>query len=247
MNPDDTRLRCLLVDDEPPAIAVLERFIGATDELVVAATASHAVKAFDVLSQQRIDVLFLDIQMPRLSGIDFLRSLKQPPRVIFTTASRDHALDGFDLDAVDYLMKPISFERFTQAVGKLLGRAEARLETNELTRWQQRFIFVRINREMVKINLDEIQYVESLKDYVRIVTPQKQYVVNQTLVALNERLVLGSFCRVHRSFIVALSAVTAYTRTTVVAGSHRLPIGRLYRDAVLNELAAYLPVSAEKC
>lgn len=175
------RLRCLIVDDEPLAISVLVRFVQATPELELAATAGHAIAAFELLHQQDIDVLFLDINLPRLSGLDFVRSLKNPPHVIFTTAHREFAADGFELDAVDYLVKPIAWERFARAVAKLPRPA---LPMSIPAPAAPTSLLVRLDRQLVKVQVDELLYAESRKDYVRLVLKERSLLVKLRLSAL---------------------------------------------------------------
>lgn len=232
-------LRCLVVDDEPLAISVLARFIAATPGLELAATARHAIEAFELLHQQAVDVLFLDINLPRLSGLDFVRALKNPPRVIFTTAHREFAADGFELDAVDYLVKPIAFERFARAVAKLPRSAPPAPAPAPAA---PTHLFVPFDRQLVKVPLDGLLYAESRKDYVRLVTQARTLVVKQRLAALAEQLPADRFCRIHRSFLVGLAHVGAHSRTAVSVGAVRLPLGRLYREDALRRLAA--PFSA---
>ncbi len=186
------KIRCLLVDDEPPALAVLQSHIAAVPMLEVVGQCHNAIAAFGALQQHSVDLMFLDVKMPQLTGTDFLRSLRNPPKVILTTAYPDYALDGYDLDIVDYLLKPISLDRFLRAIQKVY-----RLESSgpvatlaprqppaprETTHAEaDRFLYFRADRKMVKVMVDEILYVESLKDYVRIVTATKQLVAKQTI------------------------------------------------------------------
>jgi DNA-binding LytR/AlgR family response regulator len=232
------KLRCLIVDDEPPALDVLELYIESVVGLSVAARCENALQAFQVLQQQPIDLMFLDITMPKLIGTDFLRTLRNPPPVIITTAYREYALDGYELDVVDYLLKPIPFDRFLRAVGKVLKTADvpmtAPLLEKELHRHTEAgFLFFRADRKLVKVLTSDILYVESLKDYVRIITATgKPLVVKQTISALEAMLPADQFVRVHRSFIAAASHVTTYTPRHVEVAGQELPIGRLYQKDV---------------
>ncbi|GAB3712294.1 LytTR family DNA-binding domain-containing protein [Spirosoma flavus] len=237
-------LRCLLVDDEPPALAVIESHINSIDNLEIVGKCHNAIQAFSVLQATPVDLMFLDIKMPKLLGTDFVRSLRNPPKIIFTTAYRDYALDGFELDVVDYLLKPISFERFLRAISKVMRvdtlsvspnsvelpviSAENQVATSENT-----FLYFRVDRKMVKVFLHDIQYVESLKDYVKIVTSQgRPLVVKQSISSLEEMLPETSFLRIHRSFIVAVDKIAAYTPSYVDVAGQELPIGRLYHKEV---------------
>lgn len=232
------KLRCLIVDDEPPALDVLELYIESVEGLAVAARCENALQAFQVLQQQPIDLMFLDITMPKLIGTDFLRTLRNPPPVIITTAYREYALDGYELDVVDYLLKPVPFDRFLRAVGKVLkpvdGSTAPVLPEKETSRYSEAgFLFFRAERKLVKVLTSDILYVESLKDYVRIITTTgKPLVVKQTISALEAILPADQFVRVHRSFVVAAAHVTTYTPRHVEVAGQELPIGRLFQKEV---------------
>lgn len=240
------KLRCLLVDDEPPALDVLEFYIESVEGLTVAARCEDALQAFQVLQDQPIDLLFLDITMPKLLGTNFLRTLRNPPPVIITTAYREYALDGYELDVVDYLLKPIPFDRFLRAVGKVLKSSDgsslpAALPDKEPPQHPETgFLFFRADRKLVKVHTSDILYVESLKDYVRIITTtSKPLVVKQTISALEAMLPADHFVRVHRSFIAATNHVTTYTHRHVEVAGQELPIGRLYQKEVERILQVY--------
>ena len=232
------KLRCLLVDDEPPALDVLELYIESVEGLTVADRCENALQAFQVLQQQPIDLMFLDITMPKLIGTDFLRTLRNPPPVIITTAYREYALDGYELDVVDYLLKPIPFDRFLRAVGKVLkttdSQVTASLPEREPSRYSEAgFLFFRADRKLVKVLTSDIQYVESLKDYVRIVMKTgKTLIVKQTISALEAMLPADQFVRVHRSFIAAAAHISTYTPRHVEIAGQEVPIGRLYQREV---------------
>ncbi|AQG81091.1 LytR/AlgR family response regulator transcription factor [Spirosoma montaniterrae] len=241
-------LRCLLVDDEPPALEVIESYIEMIDGLEVVGKCSNAVQAFSRLQETSadsvpVDLIFLDIKMPKLLGTDFLRSLRQPPKVIFTTAYRDYALDGYELDIVDYLLKPISFERFLRAVSKVMKTETIASVSSPLPALptdktvsltpSNAFLYFRADRKMVKVFTHEIVYVESLKDYVKIVTTAgKPLIVKQSITSVEAMLPEDDFVRIHRSFIVALDKIRAYTPTHIDIEGLELPIGRLYQKDV---------------
>ncbi|MBO0935874.1 response regulator transcription factor [Fibrella sp. HMF5335] len=239
-------INCLLVDDEPPALDVIESYIDLIDGLTVVGTCTNAVQAFSRLQETPVDLMFLDIKMPKLLGTDFLRSLRQPPKVIFTTAYRDYALDGYELDVVDYLLKPISFERFLRAVSKVMKAEPLPLATNPTASLPgtladassaltpvNSFLYFRADRKMVKVFTHDICYVESLKDYVRIVTTTaRPLLVKQSISSLETMLPDSAFARIHRSFIVAIGKITAYTPTHVEVAGQELPIGRLYQKDI---------------
>lgn len=230
------QLRCLLVDDEPPALAVLDSYIDMVDGLQVVGRCHNAVQAFGVLQSTPVDLMFLDIKMPKLLGTDFLRSLRNPPKVIFTTAYSDYALEGYDLDVVDYLLKPIPFERFLRAVAKVMKPetlSAAPVPSEAAPVAKESFLYFRADRKMVKVFTRDILYIESLKDYVRIfMVNSKPLVVKQTISSVEEMLPDGEFVRIHRSFIVAVDKITAYTPTHLDVAGQELPIGRLHQKDV---------------
>ncbi|HVU95384.1 MAG TPA: LytTR family DNA-binding domain-containing protein [Puia sp.] len=229
---NERKIACLVVDDEPPALEVLKKYIAAVATLEVAATANNAIEALNILQTRPIDLIFLDIQMPQLLGTDLIRTLKTPPRVIFTTAHRKFAIEGYELDAVDYLLKPISFERFLKAVNKVLGAtqpATPTVTTPSPSTPTDSFIHLRADRKTIPVALDDILYVESLRDYIRVVTRNKTIVTKQSISSLEESLPREAFIRIHRSYIVALAKVESYTAELVEIGRQQLPISRLYR------------------
>jgi len=230
-------LKCVIVDDEPLAIEVIESHLEKFDDIEIVARCPNAIKAFEVLQRNKVDLLFLDIQMPKLTGIDFLKSLKNPPRVILTTAYRDYALDGYDLDVVDYLLKPISFERFLKAIGKVYQRMdESKVTVSTSENEFESFIFLKADKKKVKILLKDIIYIESLKDYVRVKTPQKEIISYQKISTLEETLPSEKFMRIHRSFIVSLDKIEAFSSSNVELPGKAIPIGRIYKNQVLEIL-----------
>ena len=232
-------VKCLLVDDESPAIDLLKKHISALPDLEVAATCYSVMEAAEVLKHQSIDLIFLDIQMPVLTGLDFLKSVKHLPKVILTTAYREYALDGYDLDIVDYLLKPISFERFFKAVARYYERIVPQYQQMiaAAQTLKPSHIYVNINKKNHKIVFDDILYIESLKDYVRIHTTVRALVVKSNIGAIATQLPREQFLRVHRSFIVAIDKITAYTSLDVEIGTVEIPIGQTYKD-VLKRLAS---------
>jgi len=234
------KLKCLLVDDEPPALEVLESYVREVAHLELLGTCGNALEAFGVLQQQPVDLLFLDIKMPKMLGTDFLRSLRHPPQVIFTTAYREYAYEGFELDAVDYLLKPISLDRFLKAVAKASPTdAPAPPAVAELpTPNADAFLYFRIDRKMVKVVLRDILYVEGLKDYIKIHTAAgPPLVVKQTINGMEEKLSESNFLRIHRSFIVALDKIRTYNTRHIEVANQELPIGRLFRPRVEEALS----------
>jgi DNA-binding LytR/AlgR family response regulator len=218
---------CLAVDDEPPALDILKNYINSVSSLELAATCINAVDALNVLRHSRIDLMFLDIQMPQLLGTDLLRTLNSPPRVIFTTAYREFAIEGFELNAVDYLLKPISFERFLKAVNKVMD-----IKPQQQQEAHDAYIYFRSDRKMHKVAMEDIIFIESLKDYIKVVTKSKTIITKQSISSIEERLPKSSFIRIHRSFIVSLDKVQSYTPELISIGNEELPVSRMYRHEV---------------
>ena len=229
-------ISCIAVDDEPPALKLIEKYINAVPLLDLKGTCGNAVDALTLLQHNSIDLLFLDIQMPQILGTDFMRSLRNPPKVIFTTAFRKFAVEGFDLDAVDYLLKPISFERFLKAVNKIMKTdlvAEDRnvsVNTPEKEN-EKNFIYLRADRKNIKVNLDDLLFIESLKNYIKVVTKDKTIVTKYPISMLEENLP-SSFIRIHRSFIIAKNKIEAFSHDYIQVGKYELPVSRSYRHEV---------------
>ena len=222
--------KCLLVDDEPLAIEVLQSHIESVEQLEVVGTCNSAFKAMEFLKDNHVDLIFLDIHMPKLTGTAFVKTMQSPPKVIFTTAFKEYAADAFELNAVDYLLKPISLERFLRAVNKLpnisLGEAQDKQELSN----NSGFTYFRADRKMIKLFYDEILYIESVKDYIKIFRDgNNPILVKQTISATEDMLPKNLFLRIHRSFIVSIKKISAYTYYDVEIGKTEIPIGRLYR------------------
>ena len=227
------KTRCLLVDDEPPALEVLQAYIREVAHLELVGSCGNALDAFGVLQQLPVDLLFLDIKMPKLLGTDFLRSLRHPPQVIFTTAYREYAYEGFELEAVDYLLKPVSLERFLKAVAKAGHPAQLAAPEPAALPNPDAFLYFRLDRKMVKVTLRDILYIEGLKDYVKIHRLEgPPLVVKQTVNSMEEKLSESNFLRIHRSFIVALDKVRTFSARHMEVANEELPIGRLFRARV---------------
>jgi DNA-binding LytR/AlgR family response regulator len=237
------KISCLAVDDEPPALLLMEKYINAVPILHFAGQCSNAVDALTFLQQQPIDLIFLDIQMPYILGTDFIRTLANPPQVVFTTAFRKFAVEGFELDAVDYLLKPISFERFLKAVNKAMKLNLSLVQTfpqDMVSKHESEpsFLFLRADRKNLKIQLHEILFIESLKDYVKVVTKERTIVSKQSISTIEESLPGQSFLRIHRSFIVSLSKIESFTAGLIQIGKYELPVSRSYRHEVEKTLRA---------
>src|SRR5579863_3587454 len=209
------KIACLAVDDEPLALSILKKYIGSVESLELVGSCQNAIQALELLQQYKVDLIFLDIQMPQIMGTDFIRTLKKSPKVIFTTAYRKYAIQGFELDAVDYLLKPISFERFLKAVNKVL---HTNLDVPDTKHHQndtgsdpiQTFLYFRVDRKMVKVFIHDILYIEGFSDYVKIITDSKTLITKQLISALEETLPKDLFIRIHRSFIISVNKINSY-------------------------------------
>ena len=227
-------MNCLIVEDEPLAASVLEDFIHQTPSLKLVGKCPDAHFALEAMRLQSVDVLFLDIQLPGLKGLDFLRSLPQPPQTILTTAFDEFALAGYELGVVDYLLKPIDFDRFLKAVGKL-----RRLDFGQKP--SRPFRFFNVNKKMVRVWLDEITVVESLKEYAQIhLTDGRRLVTKISMNSLESLLDSSQFLRVHRSFLVSLAQISAFSASEITVSGKSIPIGRLYKEAVGERFSQFL-------
>jgi DNA-binding LytR/AlgR family response regulator len=226
----------LIIDDEPLAVRLVHSHCTQVPELEVVATCNSAIDAFRILRLQHIDLLFLDIKMPQLMGTDFIRSMTDPPKVIIITAYRKYALDGYDPDIIDYLLKPLSFVRFMKAVakaGRLLSAGAASWGASETNEGKEAFLYFRIDKEMVKVILNEILYIESRKEYAKLyLEGARSLLVKQSISSLEKLLSPHRFIRVHRSYMVTTEKVESYTATHIRIGENRIPIGRLYKNKV---------------
>lgn len=227
------KIKCLIVDDEPLAQRVVERYAGNLPFLEVTGKCDSAVEAIDFLHHHDIDLIFLDINMPKLSGIDFLRTQKNPPLVIITTAYAEYAIQGYELDVVDYLMKPFAFDRFYKAIQKaeemLRGRENMHQEHKDQDNQDERFIFIKSSKKTFKVNLDQILYIEALGDYVKIYTTDRMIVSYQSLKNIEALLPSRQFPRVHKSFIVALSRIDMIEGNQVKIRERMIPVGTNYK------------------
>ena len=232
-------IKCLLIDDESPAVELLEKYASMIEQLEVVGTSHSAIKAFDMLKDTPVDLMFLDIQMPVLNGIDFIKSLKNPPAIILTTAYREYALDGYELDIIDYLLKPIAFDRFLKAVDKFRERKNViatELNPSATITKEAEHIFFNVNRTHYKLFLRDILHLESLKDYVRIHTTKDSLVVKGNLGTVLSQLPSNQFVRTHRSFAVSLKHISSYSQSEVEINGIKIPIGSSYREVFLKNM-----------
>lgn len=239
--PDKTNIsvQCLIVDDEPLARDVIRRYIEQIPSLKIAGEFGNAIDATLFLQKNLVDVIFLDIKMPQLSGTDFVRTLRTVPKIIFTTAHKEYAHEGFELDVIDYLLKPIRFDRFLRAVNKAYPQRHHEMATSvtgasQDLKFASPFIYLKVDRKMVKIMLDDILYIESDKDYVKVFTTGSTIITRQTISSVEAMLSENKFFRIHRSYIVSLNKLTSFTAENVEIGNKELPIGKLYRNTFLK-------------
>ncbi|RKD91530.1 LytR/AlgR family response regulator transcription factor [Mangrovibacterium diazotrophicum] len=232
----DSTYNCLIVDDEPIAIRVIKNHLSEFKNLNLVGECSNAIEAIELLSRCKVDLIFLDIQMPQITGVEFLKSLNQAPKVIFTTAYRDYAIDAFELDVVDYLLKPISLVRFSKAVNRFYQRMNESTPSQPApaTEINTDYIFLKVDKKYQKVLLTDVLYIESFGDYLIVHCEGNRFTIKDRISQMEEQLPSEQFLRVHRGFIVSLGKITALLPGLIEIGSHRVPIGRSYRDAVEN-------------
>jgi len=232
-------IKAIVVDDEPLALDVLETYIEKMPDLTLVAKCENAIEANEALKNHDVDLMFLDIQMPQITGVEFLKSLNNPPAVIFTTAYPDYAVEGFELNAVDYLLKPISLDRFMKAVNKVsekIGKKEE--DSGNVVEMEGDFFFVKADKKLIKVDFDDIIYIEGLKDYVIIRQEAGRVITLQTMKSLETKLPESTFKRVHRSYIVNIHKINAVVgnmlEVTEKGQTKHIPIGKNYREDLLN-------------
>jgi DNA-binding LytR/AlgR family response regulator len=228
---------CIIVEDEPLAAEVLQDYIGQTHFLKLKGVCTDAIYAMEVLQKEKIDLIFLDIHLPKLKGLDFIKTLKHPPDIIIVSAYHEYALQGYEYNVIDYLLKPVEFSRFLMAVNKL--RQPATIETNIQVAshaGERPYLFFNVSKKKVKIFLDEVLYIESLKEYIRIFTKTKSVLTKFQLGQIEELLAKNNFLRVHRSFIVAKDKIEAFSATDIEINGKQIPVGRSYKELVQSVL-----------
>lgn len=234
-----TNIRCLVVDDEPLALDIVITYLRQLDIQTIM-TASNSVEAFQLLQQHPVDLLFLDIQMPQLTGFDLLKSLPRRPLVVITTAYRDYAVEGFEWEALDYLVKPFSFARFLQTMEKATRAREAQspaVSRDAAPALEEKgAIFLKTDRLVIRVDLNDILYIESLKDYVRVLTTGGNYLCHQSLTDLTDRLPAEKFLRVHRSYTIALDKIDRVSQHSARIGAASIPISRAHRTELYSRL-----------
>ena len=237
------KTKCIIVDDEPLAIKLLKSHVEKVESLELVAECRNAMQAFDALRTKSVDLMFTDIQMPQMTGIDFLKSLSHPPKVIITTAYREYAIEGFELEVVDYLLKPIQFDRFFKAVNRYFQLVENEIKVfsedpGEGQKNKKPYVYVKENKKVVKIYLHDIYYIEGLGEYIKIFTPDATIITKSSLTNVEEKLPSDMFVRTHRSFIANLTHVKAFSSVAIEVKDKKIeiPIGRTYKNEVLKAL-----------
>jgi len=232
-------ISCLIVDDEAIAREVIATHLSKIDNIHIVASCSNAIEAFNHISNQKIDLVFLDINMPEISGISFAKSINNAIKIIFTTAYRGYAVEGFELKAVDYLLKPISFERLQKALHSYFEIYGLKEESNSVLETNLDFIFVRSERKMIKIDFDAIIYIESYSDYLKIHLQDTSVVTRETITSIEAKLPKSLFLRIHRSYIIAIPAINSFTNEYITIQNNALPISRTYKKEVLRFLEKF--------
>lgn len=234
------KTKCLIVDDEPLARDLIRGHVEKLENFEIVAECGDAMKALNVLREKQVDLIFMDIQMPQITGTEFLKTLNHPPKVIITTAYREYALEGFELDVVDYLLKPITFERFLKSVNKYyqMNKDDVQVNTGASAEKiaEESFIYVKENKKVVKILLSEISYIEGLSEYVQIFTNKRKIITKTSMTQMEEKLSGDHFLRIHKSYIVSIPKIEAFTANTIEILGKELPIGRSFKNAVLGAL-----------
>lgn len=225
------KLQCLIVDDEPIARDILEEYLQPFDQISIVAKCSNAIEATKILHEQPIDLIFLDIEMPQVDGLSFIKNIEKPPKVIITTAYREYALEGHELNVVDYLLKPISNERFLKSINRVLTIPDKITDS-------QPYIYLKVDMKMVQVFLDEIRYIQGLSNYVRVFCDERTLITYQKISHLEEVLP-EQFMRSHRSYIVNLHKVSSYTSQDLELGDTAIPVGGNYREKLMTELAKH--------
>jgi len=238
-NSNYNHIRCIIVDDEPMARDIIRRYIERIPNLKLVGEFGNAIDATIFLQEQHTDMIFLDIRMPQLTGTEFVRTLRNLPKIIFTTAHKEYAHEGFELDVTDYLLKPIRFDRFLRAVNKAFPQKNHDPDLHMVNGIDENksatsFIYLRVDRKMIKVLLDDILYIESDKDYVKVFNDKGFILTRQTIASVEAMLSESQFIRIHRSFIISLNKLQSFTADTVEIGNKELPIGKIYRNNFLK-------------
>jgi DNA-binding LytR/AlgR family response regulator len=232
------KIKCVLIDDEPLAIKVLLNYFQNFPEFEIIATFNNSIEALDFLNNNTVDALFLDINMPLMSGFELIQLYKNKSntKIIITTAFREFAAESYDLDVLDYLVKPIPLPRFIKCISKITGEFQNRMVSKQDNHRVEPHIFIKVDKKMVKINIDEILFIEGMKEYIKVVTPEKTYITHKSLSSLTEELPEERFIRIHKSFTIALDKVKTIEGNRIQITSYTLPIGRNYSKEVKSKI-----------
>jgi len=238
-NTNSMKIKCIIIDDEPLAIKVLVNYLNDFKDMELIATFNTAIAALPILEKNEIQVIFLDINMPKMSGLEFLRSLSKKPHIVITTAYREFAVESFDLDVLDYLVKPIPFGRFLKTINKITKQINLRKgKIGEASLKNEPHIFLKVDKKLIKIKLNDILYIESLKDYIKVITSLESYLVHKSMTSIVEELPSDIFIRIHRSFTISINRIKSIEGNTVEIENRRIPIGRNYlqfaKQKILN-------------
>jgi two-component system, LytTR family, response regulator len=231
-----TMYKCFIVDDEPLALHVIEQHLSKFDQFTICGTSTDPVKALSLVKSLKPDLLFLDIAMPEMTGLEFIEAIQHKPEIILTTAYREYAVEGFNLHVLDYLVKPIPFKRFAQAIDKFLDKnliMEIPSTPEGMT-----YINVKADRKTIRVDLNDILYLEGVKDYVKIVTPKQNIITKVSIGNFLHELPADRFLQVHKSFVVARNKITAYTAQDVEIGNIEIPIGRVFKESFVKAMTS---------
>jgi DNA-binding LytR/AlgR family response regulator len=234
------KIKCIIIDDEPLAIKVIENHLQEFQNFEIVGTFNNPIEALQLLEEEEIDAVFLDINMSKMNGLEFIKNVELKSNIVITTAYREYAVESFDLDVLDYLVKPIPFNRFLKAVNKITQRISQQRGASQdnFNESTDSFIFLKVDKKLVKILFDEIYYIESLKDYIKVFTATDNYLVHKSLTGITEELPSDQFLRVHRSYTISLDKVKSVEGNSVEIDSKRIPIGRKYinqaKQIILN-------------
>lgn len=232
------KIKCVIIDDEALAIKVIEDHLKNFDHIEVVATYTNPLKAFGLLEKEKVDVVFLDINMPQITGFAFIENLSYKPSIVITTAYREYAVKSYELNVLDYLVKPIPFHRFLKTMNKVYQRVYLNNATPDINLQQEPHIFLKVSKKLIKVNLNDILYIESLKDYIKVITTLGDYVVHKSLTAISEELPQSIFLRVHRSYAISVNKIKSIEGNTIEIANRKIPIGRNYvkatRERILN-------------
>ncbi|HEY1192776.1 MULTISPECIES: LytR/AlgR family response regulator transcription factor [Flavobacterium] len=230
------KIKCVLIDDEPLAIKVLQNYFTNFTDFEVIATFNNSLEALDFINSTPVDAVFLDINMPMMTGFELISLIESKTKVIITTAFREFAAESYDLDVLDYLVKPIPLPRFIKCINKITTEYNLKNNIKVETAKGDSHIFIKVDKKMMKINIEEILFVEGMKEYIKVVTPDKTYITHKSLTSLSEELPAERFLRIHKSYVIALNKVKSIEGNRVQIQSYNIPIGRNYSKEVKNKI-----------